>query len=336
MGRGMTVKRAIAVAATLALLVPLAAACGGEEAGEGGGEYPSETMRLMAPADPGGGWDQTARAMQAAFEQGRVTDQNVEVFNVPGAGGTVGLAELVSDHERDPYYLMVMGLVMLGAIRTNESEVDLSDVTPIARLTTEWEAIAVASNSKYKTLEQLIEDFKADPRSISWGGGSAGGTDHILIGMIAKEAGVNPSGINYVAHSGGGEAVAAILSGGVTAGVSGVAEFTEQVDAGKMRYLAVSSEEPLEGVDAPTLQESDLDVVLPNWRGVVAPPDLPDDERDAVIAAVERMHDTQQWQDALEQNGWEDYFATGDEFADFIGEEEERVDEVLKDIGLVK
>jgi len=298
-------------------------------------DFPTETINIMAPAAPGGGWDQTARAMQTAL--GQSSDQNVQVYNVPGAGGTVGLAQFINDHAGDPHQLMVGGLVMVGAIQTNQSPVTLDQVTPVASLTTEWEAIVVPANSEYENLQQLVDAFIADPTSISWGGGSAGGTDHILVGLIAKAAGVDPAQINYVAFSGGGEATAAILSEAVTAGVSGISEFRDHIDSGTMRLLAVSSDAPIEGVDAPTIPEATgLDVTLANWRGVFGAPDLSPEQQAAVVAAIEAMHDTPEWQQALEQNGWTDFFQPGDEFAAFLGNEVTRVEGVLRDIGLVQ
>ena len=299
-------------------------------------EYPAGDLPIMAPAAPGGGWDSTARAMQQAVTDADLTSQNVEVYNVAGAGGTVGLAQFVEQEKGTPESLMVMGLVMVGAIRTNASPVDLSQVTPIASLTAEWEAIAVKADSKYQTLADLVADFKADPRSIAWGGGSAGGTDHILVGLIAKEAGVDPSGINYIAHSGGGEALDAILSGAVSAGVSGVSEFADQVAAGAMRYLAISSDAPVDGIEAATIRDAGIDVTLANWRGVVAPADLEPLERDAAVAFIEKLHESVAWQAALEANGWTDFFQAGDSFDSFLDDEVVRVEGVLKDIGLIE
>ncbi len=296
--------------------------------------YPTEAINIMAPASPGGGWDGTARAMQSILAN--ITGQTVQVYNVPGAGGTVGLAQFVSEAKGDPHELMVGGLVMIGAIQTNKSPVNLSQVTPIARLTAEAEAIVVPADSKYETLQQLIDDFKVDPTSISWGGGSAGGTDHILVGLIAKEVGVDPSKINYIAHSGGGEATAAILSGAVTAGVSGVSEFADQVEAGAMRILAVSSEERLEGVDAPTIIEAGVNVSLINWRAIFAAGDLTPEQRDAVVAMFNQMHDRPEWQQALETNGWSDFYLAGDEFSAFLTNEITRIEGVLRDIGLIE
>jgi len=296
--------------------------------------YPSEAINIMAPAAAGGGWDGTARAMQTALA--KTTGQTVQVYNVAGAGGTVGLAQFVNDAKAKPHEMMVGGLVMVGAILTNNSPVNLTQVTPLALLTAEPEAIVVKADSKYQTLQELVDDFKANPTAISWGGGSAGGTDHILVGLIAKSAGVDPAQINYIAHSGGGEAVAAILSGAVTAGVSGISEFSDQVESGAMRLLAVSSEEAVEGVDAPTIKASGIDVALINWRAVFGPPDLTSEQRDAVVAVLQEMHDSEEWQAALSSNGWTDYYKSGDEFGTFLTDEITRIEGVLRDIGLVQ
>ncbi|MFN2418744.1 MAG: Bug family tripartite tricarboxylate transporter substrate binding protein, partial [Candidatus Limnocylindria bacterium] len=279
------------------------------------------------------GWDSTARAMQPVLEE--VGEVGAEVYNVGGAGGTIGLAQFAEETTGDPHQLMVMGLVMVGGILTNESQVTLDAVTPIAALTSEQEAIVVAADSEYETLEQLVEAWEADPTSITWGGGSAGGTDHILVGLLAQEAGIDPAGINYVPHSGGGEAVNAILSKAVTAGVSGVSEFTDQVEAGEMRWLGVSGEEAPDGVDAPTITEAGFDVVLENWRGIMGAPELADEDREGVVGLLTEMHDSDAWQQALEDNGWDDFFMAGDEFTSFLEEEETRVEGVLTDIGLV-
>lgn len=325
----------------LAVLAVGVSACGNKaEEGDGGGgaaaNWPQRDLRIMAPADPGGGWDSTAREMAEAIKQAKVIDKGVEVYNVPGAGGTIGLSQLASKHAGKSNELMVMGLVMLGAIQTNDSPVDLSKSTPIASLTTEPEAIVVRSQSKYKTLKDLVADMKADPGKVSFGGGSAGGTDQILVGLLSQAAGVDPSKPKYVAYSGGGEATQSILSGSVDAGVSSVSEFADHVEAGKMRVLAVSTAEPVEvgGKQAPTIKEQGFDVEITNWRGVVAPPDIKPEDREAAIAAIQKLHDAPQWQEALERNDWQDFFRTGDEFEAFLDSENQRVEGVLGEIGL--
>jgi putative tricarboxylic transport membrane protein len=332
------------VLVALAVLAFGVTACGNKaDTGGGGGgqaaaDWPQRDLRIMAPADPGGGWDSTAREMAGALTKGNVIDKSAEVYNVPGAGGTVGLSQLASKRAGQSNQLMVMGLVMLGAIQTNKSPVDLSKTTPIASLTTEPEVVAVRADSKYKTMKDLVDAMKQDPGKISFGGGSAGGTDQILVGLIAKAAGVDPAKPKYVAYSGGGEATQSILSGSVDAGVSGVSEWTDQVEAGKMRVLAVSSSQPVDvgGKQAPTLKEQDLDVEITNWRGVVAPPGLKPEERDAAIAAIGKLHDSPEWKQVLKRNDWTDFFRTGDEFKSFIDSENARVQDVLGDIGLTE
>ena len=316
-------------------------------------DYPSKGIQIMAPAAPGGGWDTTAREIQAALQSG-VTDQNVEVFNVEGAGGTIGLAQLAADNKGDPYTLMVMGLVMIGAIQTNQAQVSLDDVTPIAELTGEFEVIVVPKDSKYQTLQDLMADFKADPGAISWGGGSAGGTDHILIGLIAKDQGIDPTQINYIPYSGGGEALAAILGGQLSAGVSGLSEWQDQIISGDLRALAISgkpgsSATPMAGTPMaaaspsmdpvlaaiPTLMDQGVNVELANWRGIVAPPGVSAEDQACVVDMITKMHDSEAWQASLAKYGWQDLFRTGDDFSQFLQSERQRVEGILKDLGLI-
>lgn len=292
-------------------------------------------LKIMAPAAPGGGWDSTARTMQTAISQGGIV-KNVQVTNVTGAGGTIGLASLVNNMKGDGNQLMVMGLVMVGAILANKSPVTLQQTTPIARLTGEYEAIVVPANSKIKDMKGLVEELKKNPGAVSWGGGSAGGTDHILAGLIAKAVGVDATKINYIAHSGGGEAMANILGGKVTVGVSGYGEFAPQLQAKRLRALAISSPERLPGIDIPTLREQGIDVDLANWRAVVAPPGLNDQQKKDLIDVVGRMVKTKQWQEALKKNDWADLFMAGDEFGAFLKKEDDRVTDILKSIGLAK
>ena len=290
---------------------------------------------IMAPANPGGGWDQTARTMQEVMQAEGISP-TVQVVNVPGAGGTIGLAQFASQNAGNPDALVVGGYVMVGAILTNASPVTLADVTPIARLTGEYEAIVVPASSPIQTIEDLVAALKADPGAVSWGGGSAGGTDHIAVGLIAKAAGVDPTKINYIAFSGGGEALAAILGAQVTAGVSSLGEFQAQVEAGTLRLLAVSSAERIPGVEAPTLKEAGLDVVLQNWRMVAAAPGLSDEQKAKVSADIEKLVKSKGWQDQLAQKGWADTYLSGPEFDAQLQADIAATAAVLKDIGLVK
>ncbi len=290
---------------------------------------------IMAPAKPGGGWDATARAMQEVMQAEGIST-SVQVQNVPGAGGTVGLAQFASTASGDASQLIVGGYVMVGAILTNASPVSLTDVTPIARLTGEAVGIAVSASSPIQNINELVELMKADPGAVSWGGGSAGGVDHITVGLLAKAAGVDPTKINYVAFSGGGEALAAILGNQVTVGISGVSEFLPQVEAGTMRMLAVSTAEKWVGTDAPTLMESGYDVNVQNWRMIAAAPGLSAEQKAAVTADIDKLANSAGWKSVLETQGWANTYLSGADFDAQLATEIAATTTVLKDIGLVK
>ncbi|OLP56217.1 C4-dicarboxylate ABC transporter substrate-binding protein [Rhizobium rhizosphaerae] len=290
---------------------------------------------IIAPANPGGGWDQTARSMQQVMQQAGISG-NVQVQNVPGAGGTIGLAQFSSQGQGNPNTLLVGGYVMVGAILTNHSPVTLRDVEPIARLTGEYEAIVVPASSPIQTMADLVAELKKNPGAVSWGGGSAGGTDHIMAGLIAKAAGVDPKAINYIAFSGGGEALAAILGAQVTAGISGYGEFESQIKSGTLRLLAVSSAERLPGVDAPTLKEAGLDIAVQNWRMVAAAPGLSAEQKAAVSADVEKLAKSPQWAEVLKTKGWQDTYLAGEAFKEQLDKDIAATETILKDIGLVQ
>jgi putative tricarboxylic transport membrane protein len=319
--------RLILAAGTAALIASVAAAPPAAAQIQG--------LEILVPAAPGGGWDQTGRAMQNALQEEDLAS-GIQVVNIPGAGGTIGLAQFVSGKAGQGDALMTGGLVMLGAILTNQAPVTLEQVTPIARLTGEYEVIVVPASSDLQTLDDLVAQFKEDPQSVSWGGGSAGGTDHMLVGLIAKAVGVEPSGINYVPFAGGGEALASILGGHVSAGVSGYQEFAGQIETGDLRALAISSTERLEGVDIPTLKEQGVDVDLTNWRAVFAPPDISDEDKQKLADAVGQMVESETWQNTLKERAWLDLYLPPDEFAEFLAQDRQQVETVLKDIGLVQ
>ena len=298
--------------------------------------YPRGAITLIAPANPGGGWDQTARQIQQVWTGTGILGVPVEVVNRGGAGGTIGLADLVTRHRGDPRHLMVFGQVMLGSIRTNASPVSIDQTVPLARLLNEYEVVAVPADSPYQTIGELLEDFRRDPAAVSWAGGSAGGIDHILAGLIAQAAGADARRVNYIAYSGGGEAAAAVMGGHVTLGLSGVGEWKAYIASGRMRPLAVSSPERTGDGVTPTLRESGLDVVLSNWRGVAAPPGTDAETREWLIRALARMRESEAWQDILRANEWEDSFLAGAAFEAFLLDEVATVDATLRAIGLIR
>ena len=289
-------------------------------------------LRLIAPAAPGGGWDQTARVMQQTLQQaGLVRTASVE--NIPGAAGTIGLARFIGAERGRGDTLLVSGLIMLGGIVTHSSPVTLRDVTPIARLTGEYEVIVVPSASPLRSLADLVAALRARPEAISWGGGSAGGSDQILAGLIADAIGIEPRRINYIAFSGGGESLSAIVGGQVTVGVNGLAELAAQIDGGAVRVLGISSAERLPGLDAPTLREQGVDVVFENWRSVVAPPGISRADRQRLEQTVQALVQSDPWREASQRYRWLDRYLAGEAFERFVADEEARVNTILRRLG---
>src|SRR5262245_44666290 len=286
-------------------------------------------VRIIAPAAPGGGWDQTARVMQLVLQRtGLVRTAPVE--NIPGAAGTIGLARFIGAERGRADTIMVSGLIMLGGIVTHHSPVTLSDVTPIARLTGEYEVIAVPSASPFHSLADLVAALKQRPEAISWGGGSAGGSDQILAGLVAEAVGVAPRRINYVAFSGGGESLSAIVGGQVSVGVNGLAEFAPHMEAGTLRALAISSASRLPGLDVPTLREQGVNVEFENWRSIVAPPGIKAEGRKRLESLIERMVQSDEWREALTRYRWLDRYMSGAAFSSFVDSEEARVQAILR------
>ena len=292
-------------------------------------------LKIIAPAAPGGGWDGAARSLQQVMTATGAA-KSVQVVNVPGAGGTVGLAQFVNQAKGDGNQLMVMGITMVGAILTNKSPVGLDAVTPIARMTGDPLVIVVPANSPHKSVKDLAAALKADTSKVVWAGGSAGGADHILAGLMAKAAGGDASKLNYVPFSGGGEALAEMLGGRVTAGISGYNEFESQIKAGKLRALAVSTPARMQGVDVPTIKEQGFDVEVVNWRGVVAPPGISAAQKAALVAAVNKALKSGEWTKVRQQRGWDDAYLDADAYAAFLKTDQARVKEVLTSVGLVK
>lgn len=314
-----------AAGATLAAVMALGACSGSDE---------SAQVRIMVPNSPGGGYDTTARVAAKIIEDEKIND-TVEVYNLEGAGGTTGLAKLVGSKGKDGE-LMLMGLGVVGAVYTNQSESTLADTTPIARLISEPDIVVVPADSPYETLDDLIAAWKKSPGDFPVGGGSSpGGPDHLAAHLTAQAVGVTPTDVNYVVYDGGGPLLAGMLSGEVEAGVSGLGEYKDQIQAGQLRVLGVTSAERVDGFEAPTLTEQGVDLEFTNWRGLVAAPGIDDAERERLVGLVEDLHGTQAWNDAMAENGWTDALLTGDDFGTYMTEQDEQVQGLLSELGLV-
>lgn len=291
-------------------------------------------LKMMIPANPGGGWDSTGRALGRALQDAGVA-ASVSYENKGGAAGAIGLAQFVNASKGDPNALMVMGAVMLGGIITGKPPVSLSQATPIARLTSEYNVFVLPASSPLKTMKDVVEQLKKDPASVKWGGGSRGATEHIAAAMLAREVGVDPAKINYVAFRGGGEAVAAILGGNVTIGGSGYSEFAEYIKTGKMRAIGVTSEKRLPGIDVPTLKEQGYNVVIGNWRGVYAAPGITPEQRKALTDMIVKATKSKAWSESLEKNGWTPALMAGAEFEKFVDDEFASLRAVMVKSGMI-
>lgn len=291
-------------------------------------------LKMMIPANPGGGWDTTGRALgKALMEAGAASSVNYD--NKGGAAGAIGLAQFVNASKNDPNALMVMGAVMLGGIITGKPPVNVTQATPLARLLSESQVFVLPANSPFKSMKDVVEQMKKDPGSVKWGGGSRGSTEHIAVAMLAREAGIDPTKINYVAFRGGGEAVAAILGGNVTVGASALTEFGEYIKSGKMKPIATTSEARLKGLDAPTLKEQGWNVVISNWRGVYGAPGITAEQRKALIDMVTKATQAPAWTQAVQQNGWTPALLTGDAFGKFVDDEFASLRAIMAKSGMV-
>ncbi len=291
---------------------------------------------VMAPGGAGGGYDATARLpFEAMAAEGIFTD-GATFTNKGGAGGTIGLTEFVNSNRGNDNAVMSMGVIMVGGILLNNSPVTLKDVTPLVRLTNDTGVVAVGPDSPIQSVEDLVAALKSDPGAVAIGGGSAGGVDHIAAALVAKEIGVDPAKLNYIPYDSGAETVTALGGGALTVAISGVSEFKPMADAGRIRIIAVTSEGRIDGIDAPSLTEAGINVVIGNWRGIVGAPDMSAEGKAMWLDRFGKMHDSQAWKDILANQGWVDAYLAGDEFAAFLAEEEVRTSAVLKEVGLIQ
>ncbi|WP_345892274.1 Bug family tripartite tricarboxylate transporter substrate binding protein [Mycolicibacterium sphagni] len=320
-----------AVIATVLAVTLLLAGCGVTRGDDPSGLH---RLRMMVPNSPGGGYDLTARTAVKIMEDQDITGR-VEVFNVLGAGGTVAMARLMNERGNDDL-MMTMGLGVVGATYTNGSKIKASDATAIAKLIEDPGAIFVPADSPFKTVGDFVAAWKADPSKITIGGGSSpGGPDHLFPMEVAKKVGVDPKQVNFITYDGGGDLLTALLGKKITVGTSSPGELIDQIEAGQLRVLAVSSEKRVEGIDAPTLKEAGIDLTFANWRGVLAPPGISDTAKREMVKSLEEMHGTQQWKDALVKNGWTDAFVTGADFEQFLKDQDNRVSSTLTELGLL-
>jgi len=293
-----------------------------------------ENFKIMIGANPGGGWDQTGRALGKALEEAGVA-KTVTYENKGGAGGTIGLAQFANASKGDPRAMIVSGAVMVGAIVQNKPPITLDNTTPLARLLSEYNVFVVPANSPIKNMKDVVAQMKKDPASVKWGGGSRGSIDHISVAMIARETGVDPTKINYVPFKGGGEAAAAALGGHITVGTSGLGEFEDFIKTGKMRAIGLTAPARLKGVDIATLKEQGINVDIGNWRGMYGAPGITAEQRKALIDGIVKATKTKVWNETITKNNWNAALLVGDEFSKFADDEHARLRAVMSQLGML-
>jgi putative tricarboxylic transport membrane protein len=291
-----------------------------------------KSLKIIAPAGPGGGYDQLARAVQEVLMSEKIAT-SIQVQNVPGAGGTIGLAQFINAKDRDPS-LMVAGFGLVGAPVINKSPVTLEQTTPLARLQGEYQPLFVAAESPIKTVTDLVNKFKQDPGSVTWGGFAHGSPDHVLCGLVVKASGGDVKKMNYIPVGTGGEMLPLVMNGKITVATGGLNEVAGQFKAGKLRPIGLSSPERLPGIDIPTFREQGVDATLVNWRGLMAPPNVSAEDKQALEAAVAKLVQSPSWKKLLQEREWVDLYMPSAPFGAFIKEEQARITAILKELGL--
>jgi putative tricarboxylic transport membrane protein len=291
------------------------------------------TLDITVPGGPGSGLDQAARAIEDAVRHDRLAPA-VRVNNVPGGGGMVAISQFVTSKRGNAQAVVVQGAGTVFFPLTNKTPVSLADVRPLARLAGEYEVMVVRADSPIRSFPDLIQRFKADPGSIAWGGGSPGSTENIFFARIAKIAGVDLKKLNFIPHPNTGEVVVSALSGQVSLAGGGMQDFLTQIEAGKMRLLAVAAPERLPGLEAPTLREMGYDIVFANWRGISAHPSITEDQARGLAEFFAKLVKSPRWQQIMKDRGWLDLYMPEAEYQAFIKEEARLARDILNELGM--
>jgi putative tricarboxylic transport membrane protein len=298
--------------------------------------WAQDAAKMMVPAGPGGGYDTTGRLAMKTMESTGIFKGGAVFTNKPGAGGTLGMGEFIRNNVGDPNAVMAMGVILVGSQIVTKGALPFTDVTPLARLTFEFSGIAVPTNSNIKTVKDLQDALKANIGAVTFGGGSAGGVDHIIAGLIAKGSGLEPARLNYIPYASGAEAMTQLAGGKLQVMIQGASEMKQMSEAGRVRLIAVTSGERISGINAPTLKESGVDVVMGNWRGIVGSKDMPAAAAKVWVERFEKLSKTPEWNTELQKQGLQNAYLGGANFTSFLSSENARIKPILTEMGLVK
>jgi len=321
----MTIDRRVTLGAFAAALLAPAAPVGAQVVRQ---------LDITVPGGPGSGLDQAARGVEEALKAEKLVG-TVRITNVAGGGGMIALSQFITTKEGNKTAVVVQGAGTVFFPLTNKTPVSLNDVRPLVRLAGEYEVLAVRTESDVKRFTDLMARFKANPGSVAWGGGSPGSTENIFFARLAKVAGMQPKQVNFIPHPNTGEVVISALNGQATVVGGGLQDFATQVEAGKLRIIAVASPERLPGVDAPTLKELGYDIVFANWRGVSVHKSLDDASANALADLFKKLVGTPRWKKILADRGWLDLYLAEKDYQAFIAEETRIAKEIIADLGIV-
>ncbi|ADO82079.1 Bug family tripartite tricarboxylate transporter substrate binding protein [Ilyobacter polytropus] len=328
--------------AALSILALVLTGCGKKDEGTAAntaGGYPSKPMNFVAPGGAGGGWDTTIRTVAKTLKDTKLVNVPMPVTNKPGGGGGVALAYL-QELEGDDKTISVYSPPLLLIHLNGSSKLSYKDVTPIARLITDYGAFVVKKGSKYNNIGEIMDALKKDPKSVKFGGNSsAGSMDHIQFLMIAKAAGVkNIRDIDYISYQ-NNEGAAQLLGGHIDLLSTGLGDVSALLESGQLVGLAQTADERVgDGAlaDIPTCKESGIDAVFYNWRGLFGAPDMPEEALTYWEDTLAKMVETPEWDEAVKKNGWSKSFANSADFDAFLEKTNEEYKEILADIGMLK
>lgn len=321
------------------LCVLAAAVLASVPAGPVAAAFPEKAIEIIAPANPGGGWDLTSRSTARVLAEEKLVTQPITVTNMPGGSGAVAISHVVTRRKGDGHLLIAASPALTFTLALKRVPYTYEDVTPVAAIATDYGAIVVRKDSPFKTLKELLEAYRKNPADVSVAGGSAPGSqDHVKFAKVIKAAGMDPTKVKYVPYQGGGEALASLLGGHTVAASPDISEIVGQVEAGEVRVLAVLSEKRLGGSlkDVPTAIEQGVNATYILWRGFYAAPGIPKEAADFWVTTLGKMVKTEAWRKTLQANKWFDYFVGGPEYARFLNEDLKAGEALLKELGFLK
>lgn len=317
----------------IALLITLSACGKQKESSAEKEQFPNETVEIVAPASPGGGWDTTARAVQKIMIDNDLTEQNINVINKPGGGGEVGWQYLKS---RSPNTISINSSLLLSNKELGLSDLGTEDFTPIAILATEWISLTASNQSNLDSGKEVMEKLKKDPKSLTIGvAPGLGNNDHLAFVQAAKAYGVDVDKLDFLVYKSGGDLQTALLGGHVDVASTAVSEVKEQHQTGKLKMLAVTSDKPVKGIeDVPTWKDQGIDVVFPHWRGVMGPKDMTPAERKYWDETMNKVVKSDSWQEIRKNNDWENFYKDSEESEKFLKSQQKKYKQLVKDSGL--